>query len=137
MDPRRTAGGILKLRELIEEHPAELTYDLRSRFGLSLNDIGETITYLEALYLISVLERDPSSWLQAAIHDWSQPVSREWMLVANLYDLFAAVNSKKKPKQYPRPWQDADTTRIGSKKPQKRSDVIASLERMNPKENDG
>lgn len=110
---------------------------MRSRFGLSLNDIGDTITYLEALYIINVLERDPSSWFQAAIHEWTQPVSKEWMILANLYDLMAAVNSKKKPKQYPRPWPDDGITRLGSKKPQKRSDVIAALERMNPKENDG
>lgn len=137
MDSGCTTGGILKLRELIEEHPAELAYDLRSRFSLSVEDIGNRITYLEAIYLVSVLERDPSSWLQAAKNEWTQPVSKEWMILANVYDLLAAVNSKKKPKPYPRPWPDSGTTRLGSKKPQKRSDVITALERMNPKENDG
>lgn len=137
MDAGCTTGGILKLCELILDHPAELSYDFRSRFQLSIYDIGGHVSYLEAILLVSVLMRDPSSWLQAAANDWKHPVSFEWMVQTNTYDLHAAINSKRKAKPYPTPWQSPDTNRIGSKKRQKRADVLAALERMNPKENDG
>lgn len=137
MDSGCSRGGILKLRELIEEHPAELAYDLRFRFGFGLDALGVEVTYREACYLVSVLLRDPSSWLQAVQNDWAYPVSREWMATAHVWDLLAAVNSKNKPKPYPTPWPAEGTNKIGSKKPQTRKDVLANLERMNPKENDG
>ena len=137
MDPGCTNGGILKLRELIEEHPAELAYDFRTRFNLSFEAIGVELSWMESIYLVSVLLRDPGSWLTAAKSDWNFPVSREWMVLAHSYDLHAAVNSKNKPKPYPAPWPDANTKRVGSKKPQNRTDVLAKLATMNPKENDG
>ena len=137
MDSGCTNGGILKLRELIEEHPAEFAYDFRSRFGTSFEAIGNEVSWLEAIYLVAVLLRDPDSWLQAVHNDWDYPVSREWMTLAHTYDLHATVNSKNRPKPYPTPWLDANTKRLGSKKPQDRSDVLAKLATMNPKENDG
>jgi hypothetical protein len=136
MDPRSWRGGSLKLRELIEEHPAELAYDLRSRFGFGIDEIGNKISLREAVLLVSILRRDPESWLQAAIADWTYPVSREWIVASHTYELLAAVNTKGKSKPYPTPWPQEGTNKIGSKK-QATSDVLAQLERMNPKENDG
>ena len=136
MDPGCTNGGILKLRELIEEHPAELAYDFRSRFGISYRNIGDQVSWLEAVYLVAVLLRDPGSWLQAVKNEWDYPVSREWLVSAHTYDLHAAVNTKK-PKPYPTPWPDANSQRLRSKKPQERTSVIDRLAKMNPKENDG
>lgn len=132
MDPGRTCGGILRLLEILEAHPAEVAYDFRSRFNLSTEQIGDGVTYLEAIYLVAVLMRDPSSWLQAAESDWDYPVSREWIVLTHTYDLHAAVNSKK-PKPYPKPWPDENTTKIGSKR-QDRNTVEARLEMMNPQE---
>lgn len=136
MDSRCLNGGILKLRELIEEHPSELAYDFRSRFGLSVYEIGNGVTWLEAILLVAVLLRDPTSWIQAAVNDWDFPVSREWIVQAHTYDLLHAVNSKNKPKPYPTPWVPEGTQKLGSKK-QTRSNVLDKLERMNPKESDG
>lgn len=132
MDTGRTIGGILKLRELIEEHPAEFAYDWRSRFNLGADDIGNSITWLEAVYLVSVLLRDPTSWLQAARNEWSYPVSREWMVQAHSYDLLHAINSKKKPKAYPTPWPDSSKTRIGKTK-ESPEVVKRRLALMNPR----
>lgn len=136
MDRRCWRGGSLKLRELIEEHPAELAFDLRTRFGFGIEDIGETVSLREAALLVSVLLRDPSSWLQAAVNDWKFPVSTEWIVAAHTWDLLAAVNSKNKPKPYPTPWPAEGQNKIGSSK-QAPSHVLSFLERMNPKENDG
>jgi len=84
-----------------------------------------------------MLMRDPSSWVQAAVNKWDYPVDRNWIVQTRVYDLLAIVNSKNKPKPYPAPWPKENTKKLGSKKPQSRKDVIAKLEQMNPKENDG
>ena len=113
-----------------------MAYDFRSRFNTSFEDIGTRMSWLEAVYLVSVLMRDPSSWLQAATSEWTHPVSRDWIVATHTYDLLAAVNSKK-PKPYPTPWPAQNTKKLGSAKGQSRTDVLKNLERMNPKENDG
>lgn len=85
---------------------------------------------------MATLLRDPSSWLQASIAGWDFPVTREWIVGAHTYDLLHAVNSKKTPKPYPTPWPNENTKRLGrSNRPT--NEVLAQLERMNPKENDG
>lgn len=113
-------------------HAAEFAYDFRSRFNIGLNEVGDRITYLEAIYLLSIVLRDTSSWLQAAESGWDYPVSREWIASSHIYDLLAAVNSKKKPKPYPTPWLPDGTQRLGNKK-QSRNSVIERLRLMNPK----
>jgi hypothetical protein len=135
MDSGSADGGILKLRELIEEHPAELTYDLRERFGLTLTDIGSSVTYLDAVYLVSILMRDPSSWTTAAFSGWNYPVSREWIVASHTFDLHASLNSGKgkKPKPYPNPFPNKDVTRTG-KTDKSPEEVKRLLAKMNPKE---
>jgi hypothetical protein len=101
---------------------------------LSSEQIGKTITWLEAILLVSVLLRDPSSWTQSAKNDWDYPVDRNWMLASQTFDLLAMVNSKKKPKPYPTPWPDTNKNRLRPRKAQTRSNVLDKLKRMNPKE---
>ena len=65
----------------MEAHPAEFAYDFRSRFNLSFEAIGSTVSLLEAVYLVAMLLRDPTSWLQAAhralrVLIWRSPVPR-------------------------------------------------------------
>lgn len=90
----------------------------------------------EAVYLISVLLVDTSSWLQASVNGWKYPVDRNWMIAADQFDAFVRVNSKSKPKPYPRPWPSGDTQRIGKKR-QDSASVLRKLDLMNPKENNG
>lgn len=64
--------------------------------------------------LLRVATREPSSVLFAATHGWDFPVSREWIQTADFIDAFYAANSNgRRPKPYPRPWQDKNTTRLG------------------------
>ena len=63
----------------------------------------------EVVYLISVLMSDPTSWLQAAKNNWSHPIDYNWTIAAATYDLLATVNSKSKPKPWPRPWTANNT----------------------------
>jgi hypothetical protein len=134
LDSRCVIGGICKLLEIIEEHPSEIAYDLRSRFNFGIQDIGISIPWIEAVRLIAVLLRDPSSWTQAAKNNWDYPVDRNWIVASHSYDLLAMVNSKKKPKPYPSPWPNANVNRLRPKKAQLRSQVLEKLRLMNPKE---
>jgi len=128
-------GGSIKLLELIEEHPAELAYDFRNRFNLSIDDIGDTVSLREAVLLVAVLLRDTSSWLQAAKNEWQYPVSREWLAQAHTFDLLAMANSGKgkKPKPYPTPFPNKNVTKTG-KTSRSFDEVKKILEWMNPKE---
>lgn len=133
MDPGRKPGGIIWLREIISEHPAEAAYDFRSRFGISSEELGTKISWREAVYLAAVLVRDPSSWIQASLAGWEYPVSREWIVASHTYDLVAAVNSKKKPKPYPNPFKEKNTQKVG-KTTRTHEEVRKILAWMNPKE---
>lgn len=53
--------------------------------------------------------------------------SREWLLMADLYDLTARAHYKK-PKPYPRPWpSETDRKRIGNAGGRTRDEVLAIL----------
>ena len=78
--------------------------------------------------LVRLLMADPASRLQAAVAGWDHPVSREWIILANQFDLAHAAASKHRPKAMARPWPDAKN-KIGGKKLVRRSieDVRAIL----------
>jgi hypothetical protein len=137
MDPGSQRGGSIKVLELIEDHPAQLAYDFRARFNLSIDDIGHSISLREASLLIAMLQAHTDSWVFAAVNGWDYPVSREWIALAHTYDLHAAVNSKQKPKPYPAPWPVEGEGRIGGKTQLSVSEVLNRLESMNQKEEHG
>ena len=126
MDRGYQPGGIIRVVEIMDDHRAAFVYDFRHRFGLGLDDLGKTVPWTEVVYLVAVLIRDPSSWLQTSINDWHHPISYEWAALAATYDLHAQVHSKRKPKPYPRPWKDgqAGTTRKGKPRADAR-DILA------------
>ena len=136
MDAEGTTGGILKLRELIEEHTPEVAFDFRNKFGISYEEIGNSVSWLEAIYLVSVLPRDVSSCLYASQNEWTFAVSREWLVLKDTYELNAAIATRKVPKPYPGPWQAKNENKLGASN-QRRDDVLKKLTQMNPKENDG
>lgn len=124
MDSGGTRGGILEVLQILGDYKPEFIYDFRTRFGLGLNDLGTTVPWDEVIALVTVLLRDPSSWLQAAKAKWTHPVNYEWAVQVATYDLLAQVNSKRKPKPFPRPWGDPDSRRVGK---QTRRDARAIL----------
>jgi hypothetical protein len=117
-------GGILKVLKLIEDHGQAFVYDFRSRFGLGMSDVGTVVPWGEVVNLVLVLLRDPSSWLHTSVNGWSHPISYEWPVLASIYDLHAQVNSKRKPKPFPRPWANA-----GVKRPKPRANAREILRR--------
>lgn len=105
----RPVGGhgppILTLLELWEEHRGAFEYDWRARFHLPLSDVPERMSWGEAWRVTHVLLGDPSSHAAAAVAGWEFPVTREWLVLADVVDVLLASNARKgrKPKPYPRP----------------------------------
>lgn len=92
--------------------------------GLSLWDVRAD----ELFFLVRMLLKEPASWLHAVIAGWANPVSREWMATVDLYDMQLATKSRRKQKEYPRPWA-SNTVKIGGKKSAQRTpaEVMAIL----------
>ena len=81
-----------------------------------------------------MLMKDPTSWLAAAKSNWNYPVSREWIVTQDLYNMTLAINSKKKPKPYPTPWKENKGKRVGKTSGRSQQEILKRLEKMNPKE---
>lgn len=64
------------------------------------------MSYGEAIRLASVLAGDPSSQVSAALGGWAHPISRADITLRDLYDLQHISKAKRKPKPYPRPWDE-------------------------------
>jgi len=73
---------------------------------MPLTDIPDRMPWGEAWRLTEVLAADPSAHVAAALGGWAHPASREWLISAEMLDLFVAANTKagRHPKPYPRPW---------------------------------
>lgn len=136
MDSGGRRGGTIKVLDYVQDHPIELAYDFRHKFNLSIEDIGGTVTLYEAVLLIASLLQQTDSQLQAVVNDWDYAVSREWILLRDIYDAFAQANFKK-PTPYPTPWLSENTKKIGGKSKQSKADVLARLNQMNPEEDNG
>ena len=92
------------------------------------------MTLAEAARLATTLAADPSSASFAAITGWSHPISREALILMDLFDLdmaTATAGSKgRKPKPHPgRPWKPSDKTtkRHGDVAGRSRAEVVAIL----------
>lgn len=114
---------------MIALHRGALEYDFRSRFGLGLRDVGTVLMIDEAARLTAILREDPSSATAAALAGWSHPMSREALILADLFDVEHMSKAKKRPDPYPRPWANAQrtTTRKGDAAGRTRAEVIAIL----------
>lgn len=86
------------------------------------------LSYDEMYQLVLMLVVDPSSWLNSAMGGWKFPATREWMLLADQFDLAHQQASKRRVKPMPRPWPRSNS-KIGGKKTVRRSatDVRAIL----------
>jgi hypothetical protein len=114
LDGWRSTGGIIAVLILLEDHKAAFVYEFRHRFSLGLRDLGATVPWDEVVYLVAVLLRDPTSWLQTSVNKWDHPITYDWAAQVATYDLLAQVHSKRKPKPYPRPWKSNGTDRKGT-----------------------
>ena len=80
-----------------------------------------------------MLLQNTESWVHARLAKWDYPVSREWLVLAETWNLHAKVNSKRSAPTYPTPFPTANKGRVG--KTNLPSQVVKQLlNRMNPKE---
>lgn len=93
-------------------HRGAFEYDWRSRFGLPLTVVGDAMSWGEAVRLTQLLEQDPSSMVCAALADLDHPFTREWLVLADMWDALAH-QVYKAPKPYRRPFRDPTATRRG------------------------
>lgn len=108
MDARHRSrpGKIRGLIDLIDQHPDEIAYDWRSRFGLPLEALADgRMSWDEAWSLTQRLMADPTSHLRAAVAGWAHPWPYEARVLADLYDLTLAANTDKKHRGRTRPYQ--------------------------------
>lgn len=84
-----------------------------------------------------MLLKDPSTYTYAKLREWKHPVTREWLAIADLWDLTLSTNVKKKDfKPYPRPYkQDLENKKkVGNVSKLTQAEVRQKLALMNPKE---
>lgn len=98
-------------------------------------DIGERVSYEEAVALVDILILEPESWLHARYYDWKHPSTRAAIVLSDIYDLTVAVNTGKKsqkPKPYPRPWTviNPESTRVGRGNKRTNEETKAILARV-------
>lgn len=132
---RGEPGGIAWLVDLIDERRQAFIYDWHARFGQPVSAIGSAaMPWDEAVALAQVLHVDPSSALSAAALGWDYPLSREALVLLDLFDLehMANSSSKKRPKPHPmRPKSQTRTeSRYGNVAGRSRAEVIDILTRQ-------
>lgn len=85
----------------------------------------------EAWRLTLQLGQDPSSAVAAALARWDHPLSREALLLADLFDLEHTVNARTRPKPHPmRPFtaDDRQKRHLGNTAGRTRPQVLAILQ---------
>ena len=120
-------GGILSLSELISSNRQAIEYDLLTRTGHDLQDVGRSLSWGAFGSFIKNLTLD------SALAYKMQPDVAEWMstlktnlILADIFDLLSVINSnicgltdnkhRKKSKPYPRPGEKKNRGHIGDKK---------------------
>ena len=81
---------------------------------------------------VRLLMQDPTSRLGAALQELDFAPTREWLLLADLYDALTQAHCKK-PKPYPRPWAEKTSKRIGNTGGRTREQVLSILAQMGHK----
>lgn len=91
------------------------------------------MTWGEAIRLVQVLQRDPSSQIAAALQGWEFPFDRTTAALLDLYDLEHAKASKKSKPHPGRPFDlkgSAKTTRKGNAAGRTREQILSILARF-------
>lgn len=129
-------GKSWQLLLIVRDHRGAIEYDLSARFAgrcpHGLRSVGDTITLPELARLVELLIKDPSSALTASVADWEYPMSREALLLADLFDLTHSMawgqsgGKGQRPKAYPRPFASKGASRHRGK-PRPLSEMRARL----------
>lgn len=87
-----------------------MTFDFRDRFGLSVDNIGDSITFGEAVDLVAELRDQPGSRTHASSAGWSWPATIADIATILHAESFINVHRDRKvtrePIRLPRPWSE-------------------------------
>lgn len=115
-------GGIISLADFVLEHRKAIEYDLLTRTGFQINDVGGALSWCALDSFIRNLDTD-----SALARDfgkstgWENTIQTNTIL-ADLYDLLQVINANlislggdkpKKIKPYPRPNGEKNIKKIG------------------------
>lgn len=102
------AGGTESLAELIDDHGEAIEADLQRFYGVDLLDVfrpDSRLTPAKVLRLLSQLDAESCTVAEMAGNRELRGWTPDRAILADLWDLIAAVNTppKKRPPKYPRP----------------------------------
>ena len=115
-------GGIISLADFVIEHRKAIEYDLLTRTGFQLNDVGGTLSWSALDSFIRNLDTDSALARDLGKSTGWENTIQTNKILADLYDLIQVINAnlvalggkKAKTKPYPRPNKGDDTKkRIG------------------------
>jgi len=121
---RINTGGILSLARFVDEHGKAIEYDLLTKTGYTLDDIGGTLSWSSLDSFISNLKSDSALARDLGnATGWEDTVKTNAIL-ADIYDLLQIVNAnlclhiskgkkKVRVKPYPRPGMSEDKHKLG------------------------
>lgn len=124
---RQDAGGIISLAKAVNQYRGAIEYDLLTRTGYELKDVGKSITWGALDNFLNHSEPDSAliRELNPELAKWSS-VTKTNAILADIYDKLSMINANliaiaehkpaRKPKPYPRPGEqpeDKDTRHFG------------------------
>ncbi|MCM1090546.1 MAG: hypothetical protein NC092_00895 [Butyrivibrio sp.] len=101
-------GGILSLAGFVHEHQGAIEYDLLTKTGYTLNDVGRTLPWSALQSFITHKSPDSALCRELApeLADWCS-IAKTNALLADIYDMLAIFNTNVKTlmtkRTYPRP----------------------------------
>lgn len=130
-EERGPPGGTAALLEFVEEHRPALRFDFRHVLHIGLGEVGESVSFGEAIDLIVELMRETGSHIVADLTGLHRPMS--WADIAMVTLAEAYLNAHRDVKKHPKPVQlfevwvkqdpNADVT------PERRRELEEQLER--------
>ncbi len=130
-EERGAPGGTLALLSFCQEHRSALRWDFRHLLRISLDEVGDSVTYGEALDLVVELMKETGSHLVAELTGMTRPLSWADLSVITLTEAY--LNSHRDPKKQPKPvqlfelWEKKDPN--ADVAPERRRELKAQLER--------
>lgn len=130
-EERGPPGGSVALLQFVEEHRAALRFDFRHYLHVSLDEVGGSVTFGEALDLVVELLKETGSHLVAELAGMSRPLSWADLAVITLTEAY--LNAHRDPKKQPKPvqlfdlWEKTDPN--ADVTAERRAELEAQLER--------
>lgn len=119
---------MISLAKFVDEHHGAIEYDLLTKTGHELNDLGSALTWGAFSSFVSNLEADSATAreLEPELAAWSS-VAKTNAILADIFDVLAVINANlkalgsgsraKTPEKYPRPQRKKKEKIFGSSLP--------------------